>query len=295
MSNESFNSDLTTNLSPNISYSPDVLTKSMKERLIQVNGINVSYFDSGKESQPILFIHGFPFEKSMWLPQMEQLMLNHRVISYDIRGFGKSTTNDQEPSMSLYADDLIALMDVLKINKAVVCGLSMGGYILLDAVLRYPNRFKAIILADTQCTGDSAEAKEKRKKSIQQINAGGLPEFSTSFVNAIFYKETLTSNRELVKFIADTILATTPSVISGALNALAKREDRCSILDRIDVPTLIICGKEDSVTPVVKSEYMNQKIKGSVLEIIDGAGHLSNLERAEVFNKHVEDFVHSIV
>ena len=110
-------------------------------------------------------------------------------ISYDIRGFGKSTAGAEKFSIGLFADDLIGLMDALQIDKAVVCGLSMGGYILLNAVNRYPERFEAIILSDTQCIADSPEAKVKRYKTIQQIEAGGLNDFAEAFVKNIFCQD----------------------------------------------------------------------------------------------------------
>ena len=133
---------------------------------IKIKGRSVCYIDYGKGELPILFLHGFPFDKSSWQLQLEALKETNRVLAYDIRGFGKSENGAEKPSIRLFADDLIQFMDALGIKKAIVCGLSMGGYILLNAIFRYANRFEAIVLCDTQCISDSKETKEKRTATI---------------------------------------------------------------------------------------------------------------------------------
>ena len=258
---------------------------------ISVNGTTICYDDLGKGTIPIIFIHGFPFDKSSWKLQMDFFKSSHRVIAYDIRGYGKSILGNQELSMSLFADDLIKFMDALEIDKAVVCGLSMGGYILLNAINRYPQRFSAVVLSDTQCIADSPEAKEKRNKSIAKINAGGLKEFAETFVQNIFCKQTLDNGSEEVERIKKIILSTSTKTIVSTLNALAHRWEMCSSLNEITVPTLILCGKEDAITPTAQSEFMNSKIAKSKLNIISGAGHMSNLENSHEFNKYVNDFI----
>src|SRR5687768_16230610 len=142
---------------------------TIKDKSVQVNGISMSYEDTGKGSIPLIFIHGFPFDKSTWQPQLDSLKKNNRVIAYDIRGFGGSGPGSSSISLDLFATDLIQFMDALKIEKAVVCGLSMGGYILMNAVSRFPDRFEAIILSDTQCIADSDENREKRYKTIGHV------------------------------------------------------------------------------------------------------------------------------
>ena len=140
---------------------------SGKELEVRVNDIVVSYNDSGQEHPiSLIFIHGFPFNKDSWNPQLDYFTKNYRCISYDIRGFGNTHFGNQELSVELFADDLDAFMDILQIKNAVVCGLSMGGYVALRAVLKYPHRFKGLILSDTQCIADSPEGKEKRYKAI---------------------------------------------------------------------------------------------------------------------------------
>ena len=262
-----------------------------KDININLKGVTICCDDFGTGVIPIIFIHGFPFDKSTWQPQMEFLKHTHRVLAYDIRGFGKSTAGEENVSISLFADDLIELMDVLQINKAVACGLSMGGYVLLNAVNRYPERFEALILSDTQCIADSTEGREKRYKTIDQINAEGLTDFTEAFIKNIFYHDSLESKKELVEKIRDIILTTSHITITETLSALAQRPEMCSSLNEILIPVLILCGEEDNITPMTQAEVLNRKIANSELHGIDKAGHLSNLEQPDEFNSFLESFV----
>ncbi|MES2284678.1 MAG: alpha/beta fold hydrolase [Bacteroidota bacterium] len=258
---------------------------------VKINDAEICYDDFGESSIPLIFIHGFPFNKASWQPQMDFLKSSHRVIAYDIRGFGKSTSGDEKPSINLFADDLIQMMDVLQIKKAIVCGLSMGGYILLNAINRYPERFHAIILSDTQCIGDSAEAKEKRYKTIQQIETAGLTDFAAGFIKNVFCQESLNNKKDLVEEIKNMILSTNVEAVTGTLAALAQRQEKCFSLNEISIPALILCGKEDIVTPPVQSEFLHAHIKNSKFHSLDKAGHMANLEQADEFNKFVNDFI----
>lgn len=259
--------------------------------MIMVNGASLSYEDTGKGEIPIIFIHGFPFDKSIWQPQVEALKQTTRVIAYDIRGFGKSTANREAPSIDLFANDLVGLMDGLEIKKAIVCGISMGGYIVMNAVARFPERFEAIILSDTQCIADSIETKEKRYKAIRKIESEGLEEFAKEYTSSIFCKDTISDNPALVQQVRKLILSISVQAVTGTLHALAQRRESCSLLKGISVPTLILCGKEDKVTPVSQSEFLFNTINGSEMRLIEKAGHLSNLEQPETFNEHIHNFL----
>ena len=258
---------------------------------IKLNGLTISYNDLGKGTVPIIFIHGFPFNKSSWEPQMEFFKKTNRVIAYDVRGFGNSSSGREKESIRLFADDLIKFMDGLEIPKAIVCGFSMGGYILLNAICHYPKRFDAIILSDTQCISDSVEAKEKRSQTIAQIAAGKIKDFTEGFIKNIFCQESLDTKQELVEKTRETILSTSPVSIMGALSAIADRQPMCALLNEINVPVLILCGKEDALTPPDQSEFLQSHIVNSKLCLIDSAGHLSNLEQPEKFNQCLNDFL----
>lgn len=258
---------------------------------IPVNNFEMSYDDVGEGHLPILFLHGFPFDKTMWQPQIDFLKSSYRVISCDIRGFGKSTDEESEFSIDLFTEDLILFMDKIDIQVAVICGLSMGGFIALNAMKRFPDRFRALILCDTQCIADSPEVKEKRYQTIQDIETNGVSKFNEEFIKSVFYKDAFRQKKELVKNVHNVVFSNSKRVIIRGLVALAERSETCSILGEIKVPTLILCGKQDEVTPLQQSESMNDKINDSVLKVIDFAGHLSNLEQADEFNKHLLDFL----
>jgi 3-oxoadipate enol-lactonase len=261
---------------------------------IEANGITIAYDDSGitgTQTVPMIFIHGFPFNRESWKHQYNFFRNTHRVITYDIRGFGDSGNNHEKPSIQLFADDLIALMDDLKIEKAIICGLSMGGYIVLEAIEKYPERFEAIILCDTQCIADSIEAADKRHFAIQQIEAGGIAEFASAYVKKIFSNDTQLHNKELVEKTRHQIISTSPSILTWTQKALLKRRDTSFTLENIKVPALIICGADDTVTPVAQSQYLAKNISNSSFNTIEKAGHLSNLEKPEEFNKLVNKFI----
>jgi 3-oxoadipate enol-lactonase len=262
---------------------------------IKIDDIIISYNDLGEGKLPLLFVHGFPFDKSSWQLQMDHLQSTHRVIAYDIRGFGKSTADNEKITVSLLADDLIKFMDALQIPKAIVCCLSMGGYIVLNALNRYPKRFAAIILSDTQCIADTPETKEKRHKNIQLIESGGITEYTETSIKNLFCTESFTTKKEEIAHIKNVMLSTSPKTLVDTLGALAQREEMCYILDKITIPVLILAGKQDASIPVKQSEFLHQQIPRSILHLIDKAGHLPNLEQPTEFNRLVKDFAMSMV
>ena len=195
---------------------------------IPVNDFNLSYDDLGEAGIPVIFLHGYPFSKEMWKHQLEFLQSTHRVIACDIRGFGKSTYEEGTLSMDLFADDLLTFMYKLQIEKAIICGLSMGGYIALNAVQRFPTHFEALILCDTQCIADTAEEKEKRYKVIDGINANGVKDFNEGFIRKVFHKDTLSNKNELDESLRTEEFANSQQEIVAGLTALAESSQTCS-------------------------------------------------------------------
>lgn len=261
---------------------------------VPVNNFKLFYNDVGAGSLPVIFLHGFPFDKTMWDAQLDFLKSSFRLIACDIRGFGNSKDEESALSIDLYGDDLIMFMDKLNIEKAIVCGLSMGGYIALNVINRFPTRFEAVILCDTQCNADSFEAKEKRYRIINEIEDDGANKFNEGFIKKVFHKNSITNKREIVGQLRQVVFSNSPQIICHGLAALANRSETCSMLSEITIPTLIICGREDEVTPLVQSEFMHKNINGSIMHVIDNAGHVSNLEQPHEFNKHLYDFLTSL-
>ena len=263
-------------------------------RLI-VNELTVNYTDQGPEDAPtIIFIHGFPLNLSMWANQVEILKDNFRVITYDIRGHGESDAGNEAFSIELFVSDLIGLMDTLKIDKASLCGLSMGGYIALNAIENYPDRFEALVLCDTNCMADSPEAKAKRMKSVESIIKNGVNQYADGNVINLFAPESLMSKVEEVTAVKQMIINTSELALCSALLALSSRSETCSKLNEIHVPTLILVGEKDILSPVTNAKFMHENIKNSTLEIIENAGHLSNIENPEKFNQHLKLFFESV-
>jgi len=259
---------------------------------IQANGIHVSYLDEGASTgMPLIFIHGFPFNKEMWSTQLTALSDSHRCIAYDVRGHGDSEAGAAQFGIPQFADDLFSFMDALKIDKAVIVGLSMGGYIALHAIKKNPARIAGLLLCDTQCAADTQEGRDKRRKTIAFIQKNGLEVYAEESLKNLFAPGSFQSNKEEVLFIKNTILKTRPENICFTLQALADRTQTCSSLEQIEVPVLILVGKEDKITTPEVAEKMHSLISNSELQIIENAGHLSNLENPERFNEHAKLFL----
>lgn len=260
-----------------------------------INNIEVSYSDEGPAVSPvIIFIHGFPFNKSMWNLQVDSLKDKYRLIRYDIRGHGNSGTGDEDFSIDLFASDLIGLMDALKIDRAILCGLSMGGYIALNAIGKYPERFDGLVLSDTQCIADTPEAKEKRIKTIEAIKHSGVKTYAAESIKNLFAPESLQTKLKETADVKEMILNTSVQSLCNTLHALSVRKDTCHLLPEIKVPVLILVGSEDKITPPAAAGFMHERIKGSMLKIIDHAGHLSNLENPGEFNDQLKKFIASV-
>ena len=259
--------------------------------ILNINNLNLSYDDVGEGNIPIIFLHGFPFDKSMWAKQLDFFATTNRVIAIDIRGFGKSTDETTPLSIDLFSDDLMLFMNQLNISKAIICGLSMGGFIALNAQARFPDRFEAIILCDTQCIADTIEVKLNRYQTIDEIALNGTLNFNEAFIKKVFCKNSFTNKQEIVTQLRSVVMANPEQIIVNGLKALAERSETCSTLSEINIPTLIICGREDEVTPLEQSEFLHISIKASALHIIDDAGHVSNIEQPEEFNNEVSKFL----
>lgn len=257
-----------------------------------VNGNEVYWVDVGEsDARPIVLIHGFPFSHEMWNPQIEAFAKQFRVIAYDLRGHGKSGVGDGQYVLEFFVDDLVGLLDRLKVGRAVLCGLSMGGYIALRTVERNPERVSGLILADTQAKADSNEAKLKRAAALRSVKANGVNAYADSFVKSVFAPQSLDSKSETVENIRRIIESNSSLGICGALLALVSRTDTTEMLAGINVPTLILVGEHDALTPPTASQEIHNKIPNSEIHLIPDAAHLSNLENPYEFNKHALSFL----
>jgi 3-oxoadipate enol-lactonase len=259
-------------------------------------GYSLDYNDYGPAGKvPVVLIHGFPFSQLMWRPQVEHLKSHFRIVTYDNRGHGRSAVGDGQYLIEYFVDDLIALLDQLGAQQAVLCGLSMGGYIALRAVERNPDRVKALVLADTRSEADSNEAKLKRAANIRTVKEKGVAEFAEGFLKAVFTKASVENKLPAVDEIRRVILANPPLGICGTLLALAARTDTTANLPQIKVPTLILVGDQDPVTPPAASESMHRAIPSSELHLMPNSSHMSNLESPDSFNSHLHAFLTKLI
>ena len=262
---------------------------------IKIDNLCVSYNDSGTDNaETIIFLHGFPLNKSIWDRQADALKNKYRVIAYDIRGHGNSEAGIDEFFIELFVNDLVQLMNALKIDKAVLCGLSMGGYIALSAIEKYPHRFEALVLSDTQCMADTPEAKEKRLKTIGHIKEKGVENYADESLKMLFAPESFITNKEEIISVKEMIINTSKQSLFNTLIALSERKETCSSLQDIEVPVLIMAGKEDKITPPDVARMMHEKIQNSALNIIEHAGHLANMENPDEFNYQLEHFLDQV-
>lgn len=257
-----------------------------------INALDLYFIDSGNPSQrAIVFIHGFPFTHEMWNQQIDLLKEDYRVIAYDLRGHGSSGIGDGQYAFEFFVDDLIGLLDHLKVGKAVLCGLSIGGYIALRAVERIPERVEGLILCDTQSEADSDEAKIKRAASIKAIKTNGVNAYAEGLVKAVFAPQSITTKAEVVKRVKEIVQSNSSLGICATLLALAGRTDTTASLPSVKVPTLILVGEHDTIAPPRASQEMHNKIPNSEFHVISNAAHMSNLENPDEFDKYVLDFL----
>lgn len=260
---------------------------------MSVNGVRLHYVDLGNTTAaPVILIHGFPMNHEMWNSQLEVLKEEgFRVIAYDLRGHGGSDVGDGQYFLEFFVDDLIRLLDHLKIKQAIVCGLSIGGYIALRAIERNPEHFRALVLCDTQPRADTNEAKLKRAANIKLVKKEGVEPFAENFVKSLFAPQAFLTNMVAVEAVRNMIQSNSPLGICGTLLALATRTDTTSALRHIRVPTLILVGEQDALTPPSLSQEMHSEIPNSELHVISNAAHLSPIENSEEFNKHLISFL----
>lgn len=247
-------------------------------------------FDVAGEGLPVVLLHGFPFNRSMWREQAEALRASYQIITPDLRGQGESELSGTA-TMALMASDVAALMDELKIERAIVGGLSMGGYVTLAFYHLFPERVRALVLADTKAQADTDEARELREQQALKILSEGMRSIADAMLPKLLATETLDERPETVARVREMILSTKPEGAAAALRGMAVREDRRDLLSQIDVPTLVIVGSEDAITPPEVSRAMHREIRGSRLEVIAGAAHVSNLERPSEFNRALQTFL----
>ena len=260
-------------------------------RTIHIDEVEIAYNDVGSGGAVVL-LHGYPFNRTLWADQVAALSKSHRVITPDLRGHGDSTVGPA--SMKRLASDMAALLDSLGIERATIGGLSMGGYVTLAFVRQFPERVNGLILADTRAQPDTEENKRIRAEQVKTLQSQGMKPIVDAMLPKLLHPETVSKRPDIVKRLRDMMHQTKPEGAAAALEGMAAREDQMELLSSIKVPTLIVVGREDPITPLDDSQKMHERIGGSRLVVIENASHVSNLERPEEFNTALTSFVSEV-
>jgi 3-oxoadipate enol-lactonase len=256
----------------------------------QVNGITLAYNDQGS-GLPIIFLHAFPLNRTMWAEQEKAFSSQFRVVTIDLRGHGESDAPLWRYTLDQAADEVIGLLDHLSIRQAVFVGLSMGGYILFALYRKYADRVNGLVLADTRAQADTAEGKEARFQMAQTAYQKGPSAIADIMIQKLLSPATVQTNPGLVRHVRAMIEGNQISGIAGDLMAMAERPDSVTLLKHITCPTQIIVGELDLPTPPSDAKLMADQIPNARLAIIPAAAHLSNLEKPDAFNNTVREFI----
>ena len=239
----------------------------------------------------IIFLHGFPFDQNMWNAQVEFLMNDFLCVTYDIRGLGKSDPGDGQFTMEMFADDCLTIIAELELDKPVLCGLSMGGYLGFRLLERAQEIFSAAILCDTRAESDSDAAKLKRASGVNQINVEGVEKFVEGFVPNCFSEKYKTENVNEYNVYLERSKRSHPLGVKGCLLAMQGRTSVTASLPNFKIPILLLCGEDDKLTPPEEMRSISDKIPNSKYLIVPGSGHMTPIENSDFVNTSIKDFL----
>lgn len=259
---------------------------------IRINDIDLAYDDHGV-GMPIIFLHAFPLNRSMWDGITMALLgeQRYRLVTLDWRGFGESDITAGITTMDMLADDVVGLMDALGMQRVVICGLSMGGYVAFALWRKYASRIQGLILADTRPGADSEEGRANREQLAQLAESQGVDAVADLQVPRLLSDYTRQQHPEVELRVRQMIDAATADGVAAASRGMAQRPDSTNLLPDITCPTLILVGEQDPITPPSVAQEYGSKIPNAQIAIIPQAGHLSNLEQAESYLEQVRHFL----
>ena len=268
---------------------------NQRMKFAHARGLEMAYVDSG-EGPAVLILHGYPFDNLMWSEQLAVIAAaGFRAIAPDLRGLGETKSSSEVNTMEDMARDAAALLDHLGVEQAVVCGLSMGGYVAFEFMHLFPARVRGLVLAGTRAPADNEQEKAGREQQAQTMLRAGMVPISIATLPKLLAQRTLAEKPDVVKRVRAAITGADPKGAAAAQRGMAARRDYTEDLQKIEVPTLIIVGREDSIRPVSDAEFMHRGIRESRLEIIEDAAHMTNMEQPEVFNRALLEFLRSFV
>jgi len=260
-----------------------------------LNGITIGYDDLGEGPNTLLLVHGHPFNRSMWHPQLAIARdAGWRVVVPDLRGYGETTVVPGKTTLDVFAADLAALLDHLGCDDVALGGLSMGGQIVMEVARQFPQRVRGLVLAATFAHAETEEGKRDRYVMADRLIRDGMDPYALDVLPNMLAAQSI----QLLPGVADHVLsmmrATNPIGAAAALRGRAERPAYDSTLASISVPALVVAGSEDAFTTRRDAEWMRDLIRDSELVWIDGVGHMPNLERPDAFNAALIPFLHRL-
>ena len=256
-----------------------------------VGRMNLAYDDLGS-GRPVLLVHGHPFDRSMWRPQAERLARSgYRVVTPDLRGYGQSATKDTKTGLDVFAQDLVGLAGHLGLDRFVLGGLSMGGQIVMQLAKDHPERVRALLLADTFAGLDTPQAKQARYDTADRVTEEGMERYAEELLPKMISKQTRATRPDVEAHVRTMMRNAPGKGAAAALRGRAERPDYTNSLKAVEVPTLVVVGSEDEFTPVADAELIHREIRTSTLVVVEGAGHLPNLERETEFDEALSTFL----
>lgn len=258
---------------------------------VLLDGVDIGYNDEGA-GEVLVLVHGHPFNRSMWQPQVDRFsQAGWRVIAPDLRGYGESTVVPGMTTIDVFARDLANLLDHLGVERIVLGGLSMGGQIVMDFYRQFPDRVRALLLADTFAAGETEEGRRRRNAIADRLLREGMAAYADEELPKMVAPHNIEALPAVAEHVLGMMRTTPPEGAAAALRGRAERPDYVELLAKISVPTLVVVGREDTYTPVSDAELLHEHIPDSRLVIIEGAAHLPNLERESEFNEALGAFL----
>lgn len=259
-----------------------------------IDGLAVG-FDAEGDGEPLVLIHGHPFNRSMWRPQLDRFSRSGwRVIAPDLRGYGESAVVGGTTLLETFARDIAALLDHLGVGRIVLGGLSMGGQIVMEFYSQFGDRVRGLVLADTFARAETEMGKRARTQMADRLLREGMAAYSTEVLPAMIAPLNIEAFPAVASDVMAMMCGTSPEGAAAALRGRAERPDYEGLLTRVTVPTLVVVGRQDEFTPVSVAELMHEQIPGSTLAIIEGAAHMPNLERPNEFNEVIQVFLETV-
>ena len=260
---------------------------------VDVEGVNLHYVDVGVGDPPVVLLHAFPLHSDMWAAQVACLAATHRVVVPDLKGFGKSSAPDDAESYSMgdYVRQVVGLARVLGLERIVLGGLSMGGYVAFSLVARNLDLLAGLVLADTRAGRDTPEVFQRRTDQQEQVLREGTDALVETLLGGLLAPDTLAHRPQLVEQVRRIMSSNPPAGFVGGLEAMKGRPDSLPTLGAVKVPTLVLVGEHDGPSPPDVVRVWQGRLPDSQLVVVPGAGHLSNMEDPDTFNAALTDFI----